>query len=85
MAAPTSAIIKAKQNHRRWVAEGHPNVCGNPACRAPRVLGSNFRGWKTESRCMACFAHLTYYRKKGEANIRERQPTKRELASRNFT
>lgn len=81
-----SSIAASKQGHRLWLAEGHADVCGNLACRAPRVLAANFRGWKTESRCMACFAHLTYYRKKGvpDENIKERHPTERELASRNF-
>lgn len=79
-------IAASKQGHRLWLAEGHADICGNRACRAPRVLGANFRGWKEESRCMACFAHLSYYRKKGicDQDIVERQPTPRELTSRSF-
>jgi hypothetical protein len=83
---PASRIAALKHSHRLWLSQGNADVCGNAACQAPRVVAANFRGWGSESRCMACFAYMNYYRRKGlpEEEIQERRPTERELAARNF-
>lgn len=73
-----------RENHRKWVAAGHPDICGNPACAAPRVPGASFSGWMEDSRCQICTSFLNYQKKKAipQADIRERQPLERELMSR---
>jgi len=76
--------IEPQEQHELWVAAGHPNVCGNSVCATPRVPGASFSGWMEGSRCQNCASFLNYQKKKStpKAEIKERQPQKRELLAR---
>lgn len=76
--------IEPREQHKLWVAAGHPDVCGNPVCATARVSGASFSGWMEKSRCQNCASFLNYQKKKNppQAKIKERQPQERELVAR---
>lgn len=75
-----------RKEHNSWIAAGHADVCGNPACAAPRVPGASFSGWMEKSRCQNCASFLNYQKSMNvpDAEIRERQPQERELNARHY-
>ncbi|KAJ3526823.1 hypothetical protein NM208_g11003 [Fusarium decemcellulare] len=47
------------KDHRRWVEEGNPDICYNPACQEPRHYGKNlFLKFGNASRCARCDLYL---------------------------